>query len=115
MLAVPWHAVAQKVGRPPVLSYASYALHNWRRIDPSRGIELGNICLLQNFWGGADEEWFILIHVDIEAKAASAIRSLIPAQRAAAENRADDLRAHLSAIESALAKMYATLARMPEF
>ena len=30
-LAVPWYAVAQRLGRPPVLSYASYALHNWRR------------------------------------------------------------------------------------
>src|SRR5215475_13091613 len=69
-IAVPWYAVAQRLGRPPVLSYASYALHNWRRIDPQRPIELGNIALLQNFWGGADEEWFILIHVDIEAKAA---------------------------------------------
>ena len=34
-LAIPWHAVGQKVGRPPVLSYASYALHNWRRLDSS--------------------------------------------------------------------------------
>src|SRR5579862_10046158 len=28
-LAVPWHAVAQSLGRPPVLSYSSYALHNY--------------------------------------------------------------------------------------
>jgi indoleamine 2,3-dioxygenase len=114
-LAVPWHAIARKLGRPPVLSYASYALHNWRRMDESRGIELWNIALLQNFWGGADEEWFILIHVDIEARAAAAMRSLIPAQRAASEGRADELTAHLTAIGGALQRMYATLARMPEF
>src|SRR5438067_4081858 len=114
-LAVPWHSIATKLDRPPVLSYPSYALHNWRRLDPSRGIELGNICLLQNFWGGADEEWFILIHIDIEAKAAAAIRSLIPAQRAAAENRPQDLQTHLTSIATALEKMYATMSRMPEF
>jgi indoleamine 2,3-dioxygenase len=114
-LAVPWHSLAAKLGRPPVLSYPSYALHNWRRLDPSRGIELGNICLLQNFWGGADEEWFILIHIDIEAKAAAAIRSLIPAQRAAAENHPQNLQTHLSSIATALEKMYATMSRMPEF
>src|SRR3954447_10568775 len=97
-LAVPWHALATRLGRPPVLSYASYALHNWRRIDAARGIELGNIALLQNFWGGADEEWFILVHVDIEANAAAAIRSLPPAERAAAQGRADELATHLTTV-----------------
>jgi indoleamine 2,3-dioxygenase len=114
-LAAPWHAVAQELGRPPVLSYPSYALHNWRRIDPHRDIELGNIALLQNFWGGADEEWFILIHIDIEAKAAAAIRSLLPAERAASEGRPNILQAHLTTIADALDRMYATLCRMPEF
>jgi indoleamine 2,3-dioxygenase len=28
-LAKPWVAVANHIGRPPVLSYASYALYNW--------------------------------------------------------------------------------------
>ena len=69
-LAVPWHAVACRLGRPPVLSYSSYALHNFFRFDPKREIECGNIGLIQNFFGGIDEEWFILIHVDIERKAA---------------------------------------------
>ncbi len=114
-LAVPWHALSVRLGRPPVLSYASYALHNWRRIDPNRGVELGNIALLQNFWGGADEEWFILIHVDIEARAAAAVRSLIPAQHAAADRRPQELLAHLSTIRTSLEGMYATMLRMPEF
>src|SRR5580704_7011351 len=28
-LAVPWHQIAASLGRPPVLSYSSYALHNF--------------------------------------------------------------------------------------
>lgn len=68
-IAKPWWAVAEKLQRPAVLSYASYALHNWYRFDNERPIALGNIGLLQNFLGGVDEEWFILVHVDIEAKA----------------------------------------------
>src|SRR3984885_14802131 len=68
--AVPWHNVAERLGRPPVLSYSSYALHNYFRFDSTREIECGNIGLIQNFLGGIDEEWFILIHVDIERKAA---------------------------------------------
>src|SRR5207247_7554335 len=75
-IAVPWHALAGCLGRPPVLSYASYALDNWRRIDPRGPIALGNIALLQNFLGGIDEEWFILVHVDIEKKAARALAAI---------------------------------------
>src|SRR5205809_6487369 len=72
-LAILWYHVMKKLGRPPVLSYASYALDNWRRLDPASPIELGNITLLQNFLGGLDEEWFVLVHVDIEAKAGKAL------------------------------------------
>src|ERR1700761_2342456 len=75
-LAVPWHEVAEKLGRPPVLSYSSYSLHNYFRFDRMREIECGNIGLVQNFLGGLDEEWFILIHVDIERKAAPAMALL---------------------------------------
>src|SRR5580658_4208239 len=76
VLAIPWHAVAVSLGRPPVLSYSSYALHNFSRFDPKREIECGNIALIQNFFGGIDEEWFILIHVDIERKAAPGMAAL---------------------------------------
>lgn len=100
-IAVPWHAVAHTLGRPPVLSYASYALHNWRRIDPKGPVELGNIALLQNFLGGVDEEWFILVHVDIEAKAGRAIAAL---------GSPDGL----PVIADALREMNATMLRMPE-
>ena len=34
-LAVPWYLVAESLGRPPVLSYSSYALHNFFRFDPA--------------------------------------------------------------------------------
>ena len=33
VLAIPWWNMAKKLGRPPVLSYASYALDNWRRLE----------------------------------------------------------------------------------
>src|SRR4051812_37101064 len=38
VLAAPWHQVAESLGRPPVLSYSSYALHNFFRFDPAREI-----------------------------------------------------------------------------
>jgi len=113
-IAVPWYQISQRLGRPPVLSYASYALHNWRRINPDEAVALGNIVLLQNFLGGMDEEWFILVHVDIEAKAGPALAAGVLAQRAALEGRLEDLERHLLALASSSKAMYETLSRMPE-
>lgn len=113
-LAVPWCQVAKRLGRPPVLSYASYALHNWRRIDPDSPVILGNIVLLQNFLGGLDEEWFVLVHVDIEAKAAPAMASLLPAQAAVKTGNHRALAKRLGCIAIALEAMNQTLDRMPE-
>lgn len=113
-LAVPWYEVATRLGRPPVLSYASYSLDNWYRFDTSRPPELGNIGLIQNFLAGEDEEWFILVHVDIEHRAAPAIHSLMAAQEAGIEGDVEALYGHLRIIADALDGMYATMRRMPE-
>jgi indoleamine 2,3-dioxygenase len=114
-IAVPWHAVATRLGRPPILSYASYALDNWRRLEPAGPIALGNIGLLQNFLGGADEEWFITVHIDIEARAEVAMRAVLPAQAAVASGNLPEVERRLSEILRALEGMYETLARMPEW
>jgi indoleamine 2,3-dioxygenase len=114
-VAQPWVAVAARLGRPPILSYASYALDNWRRLDPSGPIELGNLALLQNFLGGLDEEWFVTVHVQIEAQAAPALAALPMAQDAAAKQDAATLEAHLASIAAALEQMNQTLLRMPEW
>lgn len=114
VLAKPWYEVGKLLGRPPILSYASYALWNWRRFDRTRPPLLGNISLLQNFLGGIDEEWFVLVHVDIEYLAASALRALYPAQQAAMAGDSEGLRSQLVSIADALDLMFGTLARMPE-
>ncbi len=115
VLAVPWHQVALGLGRPPVLSYSSYALHNYFRFDPSREIECGNLALIQNFLGGVDEEWFILIHVEIERKAGPALAALGACLDAAGENDAERLESLMLQVESSVRAMHATLRRMPEW
>jgi indoleamine 2,3-dioxygenase len=113
-LAVPWRQLSKLLGRPPVLSYASYALDNWRRVDPKRPIELGNIVLQQNFLGGQDEEWFVLIHVAIEAKAGPALAAIVAAQQAVADDRAETVADQLAIIARTLQTMNDILLRMPE-
>lgn len=115
VLAVPWHAIAARCGRPPILSYSSYALHNWRRLDPTRDIELGNIALLQNFLAGVDEEWFILIHVAIERQAAAAVAALPEAQAHAGKGDAEALAMCLEVARESIAEMVVTMRRMPEW
>ncbi len=114
VLAQPWVDVAQTLGRPPVLSYASYALYNWRRLDKKKPIELGNIVLMQNFLGGLDEEWFILIHVDIEAKATTALDAMLPALKAAEADNEESLLECLEVMRDSLTAMCDVLDRMPE-
>ena len=113
-LALPWYEVGKLVGRPPILSYKSYASDNWRRIDPNGPIECGNIALQQCFLGGQDEEWFILIHIDIEKKAGKALKAIEDAQADVSSNDADKLLLSLTKLRDSLAAMYSVLCRMPE-
>ena len=114
VLAKPWYEVGKLVGRPPILSYQSYASDNWRRFDKAGPIECGNIGLLQCFLGGQDEEWFILIHIDIEKKAGKALKAIEEAQAAVVAQDAEKVEAALIKMRAALTAMYEVLGRMPE-
>ena len=113
-LAQPWHQVAQRLGRPPVLSYASYALDNWRRLDMAKPIQLDNMVLLQNFLGGLDEEWFVVVHIQIEREAGPGLAGLLRALRGAAEDKKDEVLLGLTSLALAQTAMRATLLRMKE-
>jgi len=113
-LARPWFEIAQKLGRPPVLSYASYALDNWRRLDEMKPIQLDNIVLLQNFLGGLDEEWFVVVHIQIERQAGPGLEGLVRAINAASEEKDDEVLLGLQALASAQTAMRDTLLRMKE-
>jgi indoleamine 2,3-dioxygenase len=113
-LAVPWCAVSSALDVPPVMTYATYNLLNWRRMDASAPVELGNLVCLHNFSGGQDEEWFRVVHVAIEARAGDALARLADAQAAAAVGDADATHAGLVRIADALRGMRSILARMTE-
>jgi indoleamine 2,3-dioxygenase len=116
-IAGPLVQLSRICERPPILSYASYCLHNWRRIDPAGPIALGNIELTQNFStagdGKSDEDWFILVHVDIEARA-GVILSAFQTLPAAIREDSSALARSLEQIHGGLKAMNRTMARMPE-
>lgn len=56
-IAVPWWTVAKRLDMPPVLVYSMYNLYNWRRLDSSGPVELGNIvCLHVSGWCSSDRQ-----------------------------------------------------------
>jgi indoleamine 2,3-dioxygenase len=113
-LAVPMVAVADRLGQQPLLQYSGYVLDNWAMLDPTKGVGLDNIYMIQKFAGGTDEAWFVLIHVAIEAQAGQALALFGPLIAAA---RADDVATARDLLERIVAVwegMNAIFHRMPE-
>jgi indoleamine 2,3-dioxygenase len=73
-LAVPMVAIADRLGQAPLLPYSGYVLDNWARIDKAGPVDLSNVRMCQNFYKGVDENWFVLVHVAIEAQAGRALQ-----------------------------------------
>ncbi len=114
-LAVPLHEFSKKLGRRfPILSYDLYVLNNWRRTDPHGPIQVENLDTIQKFVRIPDEPWFILIHVEIEARAAPAIRAIGDLQQSVLRRDNDSLKFALDSIAESLESMIRTLTRMPE-
>ena len=113
-LAKPWTQVANILGRPPILSYASYCLDNWYRLNKKENISLENVGLLTNFLGGVDEDWFVTIHVCIEDAAREAIRAADSISKLNDKNSIKDFSDQLKLIISSLRKVNAIFSRMPE-
>jgi indoleamine 2,3-dioxygenase len=113
-IAKPWTQVANILGRPPILSYASYCLDNWYRLNKKEGISLENIGLLTNFLGGVDEDWFVTIHVCIEDAAREAIAAADSISKLNDKNSVKDFSDQLKLIISSLRKVNSIFSRMPE-
>ena len=113
-IAVPFYQIAEQLGRPPILSYASYALDNWTRLDEREPIAIGNIMLVQNFLGGLDEDWFVLIHIDIEAKAAPALAAIPKIPEGIDRDDAIAVVKALQEIDRAWQNINETMNRIPE-
>ena len=113
-LARPIVALADQLGQAPLLPYSAYVLDNWSRIDKAGPVALENIRMVQNFLGGADENWFVMIHVAIEAEAGPLLDNAAQLVEAARAENADLCEALLTGMDAAWERIYAVFARMPE-
>jgi indoleamine 2,3-dioxygenase len=113
VISKPWVEVSSILGRPPILSYASYCLDNWYRIDKSQNISLENVALITNFLGGVDEDWFVTIHVCIENAAKDAVTAAYEISKLKS-NKNKKLDDGLRRIIISLREVNAIFSRMPE-
>ena len=113
-LAVPMVALADKLDQQPLLTYSSYVLDNWSLIDPDRPLTLDNIRTIQNFLGGQDEAWFVLVHVAIEACAGNVLGRFSDIDAAVNAKDTATVRSHLESTAETWAQINALFDRMPE-
>jgi indoleamine 2,3-dioxygenase len=113
-LAHPIVAIADRLGQAPLLPYSAYVLDNWARIDKSGPVALENIRMVQNFLGGSDENWFVMVHVAIEAEAGALLDNAAQLVGAARREDAEACEALLTGMDLAWERIYAAFKRMPE-
>jgi indoleamine 2,3-dioxygenase len=113
-LARPIVALAGRLCQAPLLPYSGYVLDNWARIDKAGAIALDNIRMVQNFLGGADENWFVMIHVVIEAEAGVLLDNAVRLVAAARCEDGTACEALLTEMNAAWERIYAVFKRMPE-
>ena len=115
-IAKPWSSISKMLGRPPILSYASYCLDNWHKINQDEGVNLDNVALNYNFLGGIDEDWFVTIHVCIEHAANKAIQSAFTIALRTETNDCNEqvLSDELTSIKEAMLEVNHIFRKMPE-
>ena len=115
-IAKPWSNISKMLGRPPILSYASYCLDNWHKINHDEGVNLDNVALNYNFLGGIDEDWFVTIHVCIEHAANKAIQSAFNIALKTETSDCDEkvLLDELTSIKEAMLEVNHIFRKMPE-
>lgn len=113
-LAVPMVAISDRLDQAPLLPYSAYVLDNWARIDGDGPITLDNIAMIQNFYGGVDENWFVLVHVAIEAAAGEALQLACELVDCAKEGDVPGATARLETMATVWTRINAIFDRMPE-
>jgi len=113
-LARPIVAVADRLGQAPLMPYSGYVLDNWARLDKAGPIDLDNVCMFQNFLGGIDENWFVLVHVAIEAEAGVLLDDACRLVAVAHEGDKAEAERLLVEMHGAWERIYGHFARMPE-
>lgn len=97
-------------GFKPFMEYAgSYALFNYRLLDPSKGLEYDNLRLIRAFEHGLDpsssEAGFVLVHVDMVRNSGPLVDGVVSALDACATDDRTGLNDGMSKVLTAMIKV----------
>ncbi|MEQ9316456.1 MAG: indoleamine 2,3-dioxygenase [Henriciella sp.] len=113
-LALPCWQLAERLDQQPLLTYSSYVLDNWAKIDADGPVDLSNVYMIQPFLSGADEAWFVLVHVAIEARAGDMLATIPELIAACEADDAASVKAALQRLSDGWDAVNAIFDRMPE-
>ncbi|KAI7895507.1 uncharacterized protein EV154DRAFT_457604 [Mucor mucedo] len=86
-IAVPLSKVSKKIHSQPFMEYAlSYALYNYKKINPLGGLSYDNLALIRAFAGSESEKGFVLNHVTMVSYSPSLVRYATNALNAVESN-----------------------------
>jgi len=115
-LADPMLVLAEKLGIPPLATYACLCLWNFRTlsaVDPSEW-DLSNLATIQTFTGATDESWFYLLSVALERFGGPCLANGVGALFACRSGDIDDIIVKLERMTGDIDKLTELLMRMPQ-
>ncbi|KAH8902361.1 Indoleamine 2,3-dioxygenase [Coniochaeta sp. PMI_546] len=114
-IAVPLLEVSEHLEVPPVATYASLCLWNFKPLFVDESIDnLENLATLNTFTGALDESWFYLVSVAIEARGGPIIPLMLTAIAAARAGDAATVTRCLQTFAERLDDLGTLLQRMNE-
>ncbi|XP_068424080.1 indoleamine 2,3-dioxygenase 2-like [Clinocottus analis] len=81
-LALPYWLVSNRLGLPPILTYADVILANWKLKDHTRDMEIGNLDMIFSFPGGESCRGFCMVSLLVEMAASSGITGALKVMHA---------------------------------
>lgn len=113
-IAVPWCAVSEHLGMPPVVTYATACLYNWYLRDPTKPPDGDNLYSQITFTGTEDESWFYIVCLLVEIEAVPGMAAMLEAYSAIERSDNQALQQHLKTIKASMHCMLQKLNRMRE-
>ncbi|KAI9006653.1 hypothetical protein CLU79DRAFT_892169 [Phycomyces nitens] len=78
-IAVPLSKIAKKINSKPFMDALSYALCNYKRINPLGDLTYDNLALIRSFAGSESEKGFILNHVTMVSHSGNLVKFAVGA------------------------------------
>jgi indoleamine 2,3-dioxygenase len=113
-ITYPLLQICNHLELPPVATYASVVLWNYKPIFLSDPLVLDNLSTLLTFTGSNDEQWFYLVSAAMEAKAGPSIPLMLRAIQAAREDDVETVIQSLQSLAQTLDELGTLLMRMYE-